>query len=86
MTHPLVSRLAPLMNHDVEELHGIVAEWVVSSPDDAERARLRAFGSELGKVKARIGARPAPPTQEEIEIALTALLAVASWRLKWPKA
>lgn len=86
MTHPLVSRLAPLMNHDVEELHGIVAEWVVRSPDDEERARLRAFGSELGKVKARIGARPAPPTQEEIEIALTALLAVASWRLKWPQA
>lgn len=86
MTHPLVSRLVPLMDHRVEELHAIVAEWVVGADTELERARFRAFGSELGKVQARIGARPVPPTSEELEIALTALLAVAGWRVGWPRA
>lgn len=86
MIHPLASRLAPLMHRDVQELHAIVAEWVLDSADELDRARLRAFGSELGKVQARIGARTSPPTQEEIEIALTAVLALSGRRVGWPRA
>jgi hypothetical protein len=82
MTHPLASQLAPIMDRDVHELHGIVAEWIVSESSEHERARYRTFGSELSKVQARISARPAPPTEEEIEIALTALLALSGRRVR----
>lgn len=82
MTHPLASRLAPLMNRDLDELHAIVAEWVVGEPDDHERARYRVFGAELGAVKRRISARRAPPSREEIEIALTAVLALSGRKVR----
>jgi len=82
MTHPLASRLAPIMDHELEELRAIVAEYVVEETDDRERARYRVFGSELGAVKRRISARPAPPTREEIEIALTAVLALSGRRVR----
>jgi hypothetical protein len=72
------------MNHDLEELYGIVAEWVVHAPNDAERARYRLFASELRKVQRRIFARPSPPSEEDIEVALTALLALSGRRLRWP--
>lgn len=80
MTHPLASRLAPLMGSDLGALRAIVAEWVVETPCEKQRAILRAFGSELGAVQRRIRNRPVPPTCEEIEIALTAVLALASRR------
>ena len=86
MTHPLATRLAPLMNRNVEELYDIVAEWVVTAPNDLERARYRLFASELRKVQTRISARPSPPSEEDIEIALTALLAVSGRRWQWPRA
>jgi hypothetical protein len=82
MTHPLASRLAPLMNRDLDELHSIVAEWVLGEADDHERARYRVFGSELSAVKRRISARTSPPTHEEIEIALTAVLALSGRRVR----
>ena len=82
MSHPLASHLAPLMDKEVDELHSIVAEWVIMAPNEFERARYRAFGAELRKVKDRIGARPEPPTHEEIEIALTALLALTGRRVR----
>lgn len=86
MTHPLASQLAPIMNRDVEELRNIVAEWVVSERNELERARYRMFGAELSKVQARISKRPAPPTEEEIEIALTALLALSGRHFARPRA
>jgi hypothetical protein len=42
-----------------------------------DRRRMSRFKEELQVVKARIQARPAPPSEEEVEIALTALLAIA---------
>lgn len=80
MTHPLVSRLAPMMDGDLQILHQIVAEWVLSSANDSERAVLRYFGAELGAVQRRIQLRQEPPTEEEIEIALTAVFALVKRR------
>jgi hypothetical protein len=80
MTHPLASELAPMIDRDLVMLHEVVARWVVAERDADERARYRAFGSELSAVKRRIEARSVPPTQEEIEIALTALLVLAGRR------
>jgi hypothetical protein len=80
MPHPLASHLAPLIDRDVDELRTIVAHWVVSESSEEERARYRRFGAELGKLKKRIQARTTPPSEEEIEIALTALLAIAGHR------
>jgi hypothetical protein len=53
----------------------------LSSPDDAERAAFRFFGAELGAVQRRIRSRAAPPTAEEVEIALTAVLALVNRRV-----
>lgn len=80
MTHPLANALAPIMNREIEDLHAIVARWIVAEGDADERARYRAFGAELRAVKRRIEARVEPPTQEELEIALTALLALSGHR------
>ena len=80
MTHPLATELAPLIDRDLMMLHEVVARWVVAERDADERARYRAFGSELSAVKRRIEARSVPPTREEIEIALTALLVLAGRR------
>lgn len=80
MTHPLANELAPLIDRDLAMLHEVVARWVVEERDAGERARYRAFGSELSAVKRRIEARSVPPTREEIEIALTALLVLAGRR------
>jgi hypothetical protein len=77
MPHPLATQLAPLMDRDVQELREIVARWIVNEPSELERARLRAFGAELRAMKTRIQRRPTPPSEEELEIALTALLALA---------
>jgi len=68
------------MDREVEELHAIVARWVIETPDAQERARYRVFGSSLRELKCRIVARHTPPTQEEIEIALTVLLLLAGRR------
>lgn len=68
------------MDHEVDELHQIVARWIVNEPSEVERARLRAFGAELRAMKVRIGRRPTPPSEEEIEIALTAMLALVGRR------
>jgi hypothetical protein len=75
--HPLAAHLAPLIHQDVEQLRTIVAEWVVKAANPGERARYRRFGAELSALKRRIAARREPPSEEEIEIALTALLALA---------
>ncbi|HLV20869.1 MAG TPA: hypothetical protein VKZ49_08300 [Polyangiaceae bacterium] len=80
MAHPLATQLAPLIDRDVEELRQIVARWIVNEPCETERARYRAFGVELRALKSRILRRPIPPSEEEIEIALTALLALAGRR------
>lgn len=80
MTHPLVSLLAPMMNGDLAVLHREVARWVLDSPNEAERNALRFFGAELGAVQRRIQRRAEPPTEEEIEIALTAVLALVHRR------
>lgn len=82
MTHPIVSRLVPMMGGDLVPLHRMVAECVLNSPCDIERAALRTFGAELGAVQRRIQLRPEPPTEEEIEIALTAVLALANRKTK----
>lgn len=80
MMHPLVSVLSPQMDRDVASLHAIVAEWVLRAESEKERAVLRFFGAELGAVQRRIRCRTEPPTSEEIEIALTAVLALMTRR------
>jgi len=77
MPHPLATTLAPIIDHDVEELREIVARWIVNEPSESERARYRRFGSELRALKLRILNRPCPPSEEEVEIALVAMLVLA---------
>lgn len=69
-----------MMNGDLELVHRLVAKWVLQSPTEDERAILRYFGAELGAVQRRIKRRSEPPTEEEIEIALTAVLALVHRR------
>jgi hypothetical protein len=80
MAHPLACELAPVIDRDVEELHRIVARWVIGAPSELEQARYRFFGSGLRELKRRIQARHTPPTEEEVEIALTVLLVIAGRR------
>jgi hypothetical protein len=81
MTHPLVSVLSGQMDKDVGSLHAIVAEWVLRARSEEERATLRFFGAELGAVQRRIHRRSEPPSEEEIQVALTAVLALMTRRV-----
>jgi hypothetical protein len=69
------------MDLEVDDLRSIVARWVLEEHDESERARYRYFGAELRALKHRIQRRATPPSEEEIEIALTALLALAGHRV-----
>jgi len=80
MTHPIVSRIVPLMSGDLSVLHQEVARWVLESPREEEKNAIRYFGAELGAVQRRIRRRVEPPTDEEVEIALTAVLALVQRR------
>jgi hypothetical protein len=80
MAHPLASHLAPLIDEDLAELRSIVARWIMAEQSEGERARYRRFGAELRAVKGRIARRTVPPSEEEVEIALTAVLALAGRR------
>lgn len=82
MPHPLARTLAPLIDLDVDDLRAIVARWVLAEADESERARYRRFGAELRALKARIQARATPPSEEEVEIALTALLVLSGPRVQ----
>ena len=82
MAHPLARQLAPIIDQSLEELHRHVAAWVLSEDDSFERQRYRSFGADLRAVKERISRRQAPPSEEEVEIALTALLALVGHRLR----
>jgi hypothetical protein len=64
------------MDSEVEVLHNIVAEWILRCECERERQVLRGFGAELGAVQRRIRCRQQPPTSEEIEIALTCVMAL----------
>jgi hypothetical protein len=77
MSQDLVRILSANMAGDLNQLHAIVATYVVGTESEQERAVLRKFGSELGAVQRRIARRPQEPTQEEIEIALTAVYALS---------
>ena len=80
MPHPLATHLAPLIDRDIDELREIVARWVLNESSEAERARYRRFGAELGALKARISAQKVAPSDEEVEMALSALLAIVGNR------
>lgn len=73
-----------MMSGELSLLHREVARWVLESPTEAERNALRYFGAELGAVQRRIQRRMEPPTEEEIEIALTAVLALVHRRTERP--
>ncbi len=71
-----------MMDGELDHLHRIVAQWVMESRTERERAALRYFGAELGAVQRRIRLRQNPPTAEEIEIALTAVLALVDRKVR----
>jgi len=86
MSQDLVRILSVNMGGDLGELHAIVASYVIGTQSEQERAVLRHFGSELGAVKRRIQRRAQEPTQEEIEIALTAVYALSRRALRQSQA
>jgi hypothetical protein len=77
MYQNLVRILSANMGGDLDRLHAIVASYVVEAETEQDRAVLRRFGGELGAVQRRIARRPKEPSQEEIEIALTAVYALS---------
>lgn len=77
MPASLVRLLSSQMDRDIDALWAIVAGYVLSTACEQERAVLRHFGTELAAVQRRIQRRPVPPSEEEIEIALTAVLALS---------
>lgn len=77
MQASLVRLLSTQMDRDIDSLWAIVAGYVLRTSCEQERAVLRHFGAELAAVQRRIQKRPVPPSEEEIEIALTAVLALS---------
>ena len=64
------------MMGDLTGVRTEVAEWILDCPDERDRLLYRSFGTELGAVQRRMKLRSKPPSLEEVEIALTCVLAL----------
>jgi hypothetical protein len=77
--HPLAAQMAKLLvGSDVDELREIVKRWVAEAPTAGSRRTYEEFGSRLVELKAELARAPVAPTAEELELALTMMLKLAT--------
>lgn len=79
MTEAMARQLAQLLaGSDLDELREIVARWRGSAASARERKQYDELGARLIELKAELARAPVPPTQEELEAALTMMLRLAA--------
>ena len=75
----MARQLAKLLSgSDKAELEEVVRRWLAEAPTDASRRHYDALGKRLLDLKAALAEAPVPPTEEELELALTMMLKLAA--------
>jgi len=86
-TLPLAKQMAKLLvGSDVEELREVIKRWVMESSGERLRRQYEQFGAKLLELKQALASAPEQPSEEELELALTMMLKLASEAGRDPQA
>src|SRR5262249_47866455 len=76
---PLARQMAKLLaGSDLAELEEVVKRWLAEAPTERIRRQYEAFGQKLLELKHALASAPAPPSEEELELALSMMLKLAA--------
>jgi hypothetical protein len=79
MSEAMARQLARLLaGSDEGELREIVRRWRTSAASERERKQYDELGARLIELKGELARAPVPPTQDELEAALTMMLRLAA--------
>ncbi len=83
--HPLAVQLAKLLvRSDVDELREVVRRWTKEAPMGTSRKQYEIFGAKVIELKQAFAEAPVPPTEQELELALTMMLNLAASSAQQP--
>ena len=67
-----------LAGSDLDELHEVIERWVTQAPTARIRKRYEIFGHKLVELKQALAEAATQPTEQELELALTMMLNLAT--------
>ncbi|GAC1352028.1 MAG: hypothetical protein NVS3B20_22830 [Polyangiales bacterium] len=77
--HPMARQLAKLLTtSDLDELQEVVKRWVATAYSERQRQQFHEMGGRVLELKAAFQEGSVQPSQEELELALTMMLALAN--------
>jgi len=77
--HPMARQLAQLLSgSDLDELTEVVKRWVETAISERQRQQYKEMGSRILELKAALSEGSVQPTREELELALSMMLALAN--------
>jgi urease accessory protein UreF len=76
--HPMARQLAQLLTgSDLDELKEVVRRWVDTAVSERQRQQFMEMGTRILELKAALTESGATPSREELELALSTMLALA---------
>ena len=76
--HPMARQLAQLLTgSDTAELGEVVKRWVDTAVSERQRQQFMEMGRRILELKSALGEGAVQPSREELELALTMMLALA---------
>jgi hypothetical protein len=76
--HPMARQLAQLLTgSDLDELKEVVRRWVDTAVSERQRQQFAEMGARILELKSALSEGGAQPSREELELALSMMLALA---------
>lgn len=76
--HPMARQLAQLLTgSDLDELKEVVRRWIDTAVTERQKQTYMEMGTRILELKAALDAGGAQPSREELELALSMMLALA---------
>ena len=76
--HPMARQLAQLLTgSDLDELKEVVRRWIDTACTERQRQQYMEMGARILELKAALAEGGATPSREELELALSTMLALA---------
>lgn len=77
--HPMARQLAQILSSsDLAELKEVIARWAATAHTERQRQQYLEMGSRILELKAALSEGSVQPTRDELELALTMMLALAN--------